>query len=113
LRRNQPELSAYGSYEPLIAEEQHSDNVCVFSWHLNGYSAIIAVPRLIAGLLGGELRMPLGKEFWHNTSLLLPAYLQNTVYQDVLTGMTTAPQGGRFQLADVFSHFPVALLISN
>jgi (1->4)-alpha-D-glucan 1-alpha-D-glucosylmutase len=112
-RRSEPELFANGSYEPLKAEGSHNDHVCAFLRHRNGRSALIAVPRLIAGLLAGETHIPFGKVVWHDTSLVLPTHLQNTTYQDMFTGLTIRPETGRLQLADIYSRFPAALLISN
>jgi (1->4)-alpha-D-glucan 1-alpha-D-glucosylmutase len=113
IRREQPALFSHGSYEPLTAEGQYRDNVCAFARELNGQGMIIVVPRLVAGLLKGETQLPLGKNVWDDTAFVLPEQLQHTAYRDVFTEATITPQAGHLAAADVFSHFPVALLISE
>jgi (1->4)-alpha-D-glucan 1-alpha-D-glucosylmutase len=113
VRREQPTLFSHGSYVPLMAEGQCSEHVCAFAREFDGQRMIVVVPRLVAGLLKGETQMPLGKNVWDDTALLLPEQLRHAAYRDVFTGATIMPQGEHLAAADVFSHFPVALLISD
>ena len=112
LRRDHPELFAYGSYEPLTVEGEYSENVCAFARHLDGQSMIVMVPRLVVARLGGAMHLPVGENVWRDTSALVPDHLQHAAYRDVFSGMTITRQDGKLPLAEIFSRFPVALLIS-
>jgi maltooligosyltrehalose synthase len=70
----------------------------------------------MARLLGGEAgRMPIDHEVWGETALLLPGPLQGANLTNLLSGedIGTPGDNGRLAAADLFCHFPVALLVGT
>jgi len=105
LRRAEPALFREGDYRPLEATGPLSDRVFAFSRAVPGRALICAVPRLVLPLLeagGGAVR-------WEGT-LPLPAGLPGR-WRDAVTGATR--EGAAPPLAELFSDFPVALLVSE
>ena len=112
-RREDPSLFARGTYIPLRAEGPKKRHVCAFARVADGRAVIVAAPVLVVGLTGGATIAPLGAEVWGDTWLRLPGTPGQT-YRDLFTGesLRAARAGGKaaVPLADVFQHFPVALL---
>lgn len=112
-RRERRELFESGGYEGLRAEGRHHEHVFAFRRHLAGRQLLLVVPRLLAPLLPDLDTPPLGARTWDDTRVTLPgdAPLQ---FKDLLTGrcLTASEQDGTtaLALAEVFEHFPVALL---
>lgn len=103
-RRDNPGLFSEGEYLPLAATGTKSDHLFVFARRHKGKSAVVAVPRLIAKLCGTTPE-PLG-DVWGDTTLAVPKGRWRNVFTgEVLTATDALPA------ADVFRHFPVALLM--
>jgi (1->4)-alpha-D-glucan 1-alpha-D-glucosylmutase len=113
-RRENPELFADGTYLPLEAGGEKKDHVIAFSRGYGRREILVAVPRLVAGLTGGEERAPLGKGVWGDTRLLRESQDPGQTYRNLLTGeMISAGAAGKASglgLAEIFAAFPVALL---
>jgi (1->4)-alpha-D-glucan 1-alpha-D-glucosylmutase len=79
--------------------------------------ALVAVPRLPARLAPDPGQPPLGGPVWEETRLLLPDVDPTGRWSHVFTGERLAPteSEGRLSLpaADLFAHFPVALLVAG
>ena len=77
-------------------------------------SAIVAVPRLVAGLTDRREVDPLGEAVWQDTWLLLPNSQKGDQCRNIFTGekLAVEEREGLTGLAasSVFSSFPVALL---
>jgi (1->4)-alpha-D-glucan 1-alpha-D-glucosylmutase len=113
LRQRRTRLFAAGEYLPLEATGEQSDHVCAFA-RLDGAEAVLAVaPRLVAGLTGGEERLPTGA-VWGETRLRLPFEQSGVTYRDVLTGalltVTEGESGPQLALSELLAQLPVALL---
>jgi (1->4)-alpha-D-glucan 1-alpha-D-glucosylmutase len=105
LRRGEPRLFREGDYRPLDADGPLAERVFAFSRAVPGRALVCAVPRLVLAPLeagGGTVR-------WEG-ALSLPAALPPR-WRDAVTGVTR--EGPRIPLADLFSDFPVALLVSE
>ncbi|WP_439624338.1 malto-oligosyltrehalose synthase [Gemmata sp.] len=103
-RRDHPGLFSEGEYAPLAAAGARADHLFAFARTHAGASAVVAVPRLVAKLCGGAAE-PLG-DVWGDTTLAVPAGRWRNVFTgEVLTAADALPA------ADVFRHFPVALLV--
>lgn len=105
-----------GAYTPLQASGSLRPNVCAFARHLEQRWCITVAPRLYTQIARTG-RMPLGKSAWQDTTLPLPAAAPDA-WKDALTGAklptVNGPDGARhLVLADVFKHFPVALLVGT
>jgi (1->4)-alpha-D-glucan 1-alpha-D-glucosylmutase len=115
-RRDNPGLFTTGEYVPVEASGLRRDRVVSFVRQAGNQCALVAVPRLLTGLLEpGE--MPLGPDVWDGTALLLPAVRPSGRWRNLFTGEELRPreQDGQvvLPLAEVFAHFPVALLLAH
>jgi (1->4)-alpha-D-glucan 1-alpha-D-glucosylmutase len=116
-RRAHPGLFSVGSYyaiEPVGAKAEH-----VFSFvrrHLD-HAALAAAPRLVAKLLPNTAALPHDRNIWGDTMLPLPEDLGDRSWHSLFTGqiLTAVTHQGRPALpaAQVFAHFPVALLLDH
>jgi (1->4)-alpha-D-glucan 1-alpha-D-glucosylmutase len=108
-----PDLFARGDYIPLAAEGA-ADHVVAFARRDAENEFIVVVPRLVVGLIGKELRDPIGPKVWGDTRLLLPDAEPGTRYHDIFSGETNKASAGDhgavLPLAEVFAAFPFALL---
>ena len=116
-RRGHAQLFSEGEYIPLATEGAQRKHVVAFARSHANESALVCVPRLIAQLLGSPLRSPLGTEVWSDTLLALPANGAEKQYRNLFTGEVLPvieSNGARsLRLADVFAHFPVAMLVAG
>ena len=98
------------AYSPVLAQSTYSSSS---SSTTQQDKIVVVVPRLLARLIEPP-RLPLGKDLWHDTRLHLAAEDAGRGYRDLFTGksFTVMEFDGvpSLPLADVFSHFPVALL---
>jgi (1->4)-alpha-D-glucan 1-alpha-D-glucosylmutase len=91
----------------------------VFGFHRRqGHgTAIVVVPRLIAGLLAGVHEAPLGEVVWQDTQLLVPGIDPHWDWHNVLTGeaVVFTEHNGEpaLALAQLLGHCPVALLVAQ
>jgi (1->4)-alpha-D-glucan 1-alpha-D-glucosylmutase len=109
-----PALYGEGTYLPLDADGTAADHIVAFARRLGSEEVIVAVPRLVAGLVGRDMRDPIGEEIWSRSRLLLPGAEPGTSYRNILTNevITAVPaeQGASLQMGEVFAHLPFALL---
>ena len=117
LRWEHPELFHYGTYLPLPANGTKAEHVCAFARRFKDRIAIVAVPRLCVGLCGFDPgAKPVGSEVWVDTRVDAPSeHIDETAYRNIFTGECVVPEmhNGNlsFPAANLFSNFPVALLI--
>jgi len=113
-RRDHAQLFAQGDYRPLEAFGEQCAHVGAFSRTHAQASILVAVPRLIVGLMGGEERPPLGSATWGASWLSLPDVQRGARYRNILTGEIVAvaayDEGPGIALGSIFKEFPVALL---
>ncbi len=104
LRRLHPLLFSAGDYQPLEVSGARSQHVCAFARSHEGLSLVVAVPRLVCQLHYADLAPD-----WGDTEVTMPP---NGVWQDVFEGRRLDRQD-RISAADLFRHFPVAVLIGR
>ena len=113
-RRDRQDLFTDGDYVPLNAKGMKSGHICSFMRSFKSDSAVVAVPRLIAGLTGGREAAPFGEAVWKDTWLPLPNSRKGDSYRNIFTGekIVAEERGGLTGLtvASFFQSFPVALL---
>lgn len=104
-------------YIPLEARGAGKENLCLFVRKTPQTKVLVAVPRLVARLIGDTDRPPIGPEIWSDTEIVLPAQARGTKFRNLFTGETvdvlsTDEAGGscRLPVAAVLSQFPVAVL---
>jgi len=114
-RREHRALFAKGSYLPLRAGEEKHKHVVAFVRSLRHAAVIVLAGRFFAQL-EAPASLPIGKDAWGNTEVLLRKQLPTGPYRDVFTGQTVTPvrRNGSFvlPLVEAFSHLPVALLVN-
>lgn len=112
-RRDNRELFLEGDYLPLQAQGSKGRHVLAFTRRAGSKSLIVAVPRLLAGLLSAPDRMPVGEMLWQETFLPLPR-VTGFRFQNVLTGdeVATEERAGTLgmPLSRLFERTPFAAL---
>jgi len=113
-RRRHPDLFAAGDYLPLAVEGSQADHVCAFARRCGETVAVVATPRWLARLAGDGEGLPLGDAVWADTWVAAPEGIDADGYTNVLTGERVVAQtrevGRCFAAADLFRHFPGAVL---
>ena len=112
-RQDRFDLFARGEYEPLMAEGAESRHVIAFARTHGKDAALVVVPRLPAGLTGGD-GPPIGTEVWGETTLVLPRALGKRTWTNAITGRTLGSGGERgLAVGEILATFPVALLMAR
>ena len=115
LRRSEAALFQRGSYVPLRATGEKSEHLVAFARQHEGRTAITAVPRLSAKLLGEDKNSINDGGVWRDTQIEVPASAASC-YHNAFTGECIAVTTNRsYQLpaSTLFRNFPVALLMSE
>jgi (1->4)-alpha-D-glucan 1-alpha-D-glucosylmutase len=116
VRRDNPGLFAAGEYVPLQLAGNGPEYAIGFVRRQGERYAVVIVPRLLTHLVTKENGLPLGREAWGEQSLLWPDLPAPAELHNIFTGERLALSAWegqlRLPLADVFGHFPVALLLS-
>ena len=116
-RRDHPGLFGAGEYTPIAVDGPNAEHLFAFVRRAGGIQALIAVPRLVAGLTSDPDRPPLGHEVWQETRLVLTGVAPDTRWRNLFTGevLSAEVRDGQPSLAaaDVFASFPVALLLDE
>lgn len=111
-RRAYQHLYRAGTYVPLSAEGEASENVLAYAQTKeNEPWAITVVPRLMAQRHFPEDRLT-DSDFWGETILRLPDNAP-TRWHNIFTGQDVEANDLRIPLADHLGAFPVALLVSQ
>jgi len=118
-RREHPELLGIGEYLPRSGGGAKADHMFAFARRAGDRCAVVAVPRLIAGLAPDPAaRPPLGEAVWEDTRLDLSELDTDpgVCWCNVFTGEVLAAENRNGQLslpaAELFAHFPVAVLLN-
>jgi (1->4)-alpha-D-glucan 1-alpha-D-glucosylmutase len=115
-RRAAPDLFREGDYVPLKATGPGAEHVCAFARRRGDRAAVTVVPRLTAALTENGFRLPLGREVWGETRVVLPSSGLDGPATNQFTGTMLHPEprpGGRaLALGELLADFPVALLAS-
>jgi (1->4)-alpha-D-glucan 1-alpha-D-glucosylmutase len=110
-RREQRRVLEDGTYQPLQADGTRAEHVFAFARAMEGATVIVVVPRLVATLQPDADTPPTGERVWGDTVLRLPDSAP-CCFRQVLTDERIRTAGDRrtLRLAEVFAHFPVAVL---
>jgi (1->4)-alpha-D-glucan 1-alpha-D-glucosylmutase len=119
-RQQQPSLFEQGEYLPLAVAGAKAGHIIAFARKLDGASAIIIAPRLIATLLNDADLPPLGAKIWGDTHVLFP-YDSGEGCQNVFTGKDVELMPAddhstgqrKITVSDALAEFPVALCLLN
>lgn len=113
LRREFPSLFAEGAYAPLEAAGPSSRNVVAYARVASDRAVIVIAPRLALGLLEGAALPLIGADRWRGTTVALPEALAGMRWRNALVDDAAPTGGGRIELAQALSAFPVGLLVSD
>jgi (1->4)-alpha-D-glucan 1-alpha-D-glucosylmutase len=109
-RRAHAELMVEGSYTALEPQGPAADHLVAFARRDRSGTLLAVVPRLVAPLVGDDRPVPLGREAWGSTSIVLPEGIDASTYRHLLTGDRVDVTAPHVQVASVFQTSPVALL---
>jgi (1->4)-alpha-D-glucan 1-alpha-D-glucosylmutase len=113
-RRAAADLFRRGAYVPLQAKGAHRAHLCAFARQGDGRAVLTVVPRLTARLTDNGTRLPLGRDRWADTWLLVPPDLGAGPWRNLFTGVEAEPSnsqaGTALPVGEILSDFPVALL---
>lgn len=116
-RRNNRKLFESGEYLPLEAGGEKSYHVCAFTRRTEDSALIVIVPRYFTKLIQKPEELPVGKDIWNDSFIIIPFENPGTHYHNLFTGerMTILDLNGAtvFYLDVVFSNFPVALMVRD
>jgi (1->4)-alpha-D-glucan 1-alpha-D-glucosylmutase len=104
-RAEWPEFYAGADYQRLPAAGARAGHILAFRRARGEDALIVAVPRLLAPLTGGE-NPPLGQAFWNNTSLSAG----EGRCRDIITGVELAFGEEGLRAGELFSVLPIAVL---
>ena len=114
-RREQSQLFLKGKYLPVSARGTHQESVFAFARRLRSTWALIVVPRFTTRLSTAPT-MPLGKDTWCDTALLLPQGAPRewtNLLAQAQCGCTNESEVPTLALSEIFREVPVALLTAN
>lgn len=113
-RRKNRELFERGEYLPLEVMGERADNVCAFARRIGTQRVIVSVPRYFTKLIPQAEDLPLGKQVWGDSYIVVPISEPGARYLNIFTGETltarTFKEATALQLSDVFFSFPVSVL---
>ncbi|WP_119459236.1 malto-oligosyltrehalose synthase [Rhodospirillaceae bacterium SYSU D60014] len=117
LRNGHPELFRSGGYRPLTVTGPQADHICAFAREGTDATIIVAVPRLLAKLMGEPDGLRPGCVDWADTAVGCPSPWNGHDLRAVLTGerLTASANDEQSLLpAEVlFANFPVAVLVAT
>jgi (1->4)-alpha-D-glucan 1-alpha-D-glucosylmutase len=104
-RAEAPTLYAEGGYEPLVASGAAGSHIVGFMRRQGADTLVVAVPRLLGRTVDKET-VPIGPEFWGDTTLPLPW----AKWRDVVTGARVETGSSPHRVAELFSTLPILVL---
>jgi (1->4)-alpha-D-glucan 1-alpha-D-glucosylmutase len=112
-RRRHRGLYDRGAYHPLTVEGSRARNVVAFARSLDGETSITIVGRLLASLAPNR-SLPLGEAAWGDTRIILPPFMPQGAYREIVTNDVVEPDGGQppssLRVSRAFANLPVAVL---
>jgi len=114
VRRENRSLFESGRYLPLAAEGTCQEHVCAYERSANNSSVLVVVPRFCSRLTAAGTRLPMGREAWQDTRIILPFETAESSFRNIFTGevLNIEQHDNRLSLAleNLLSAYPVALL---
>jgi (1->4)-alpha-D-glucan 1-alpha-D-glucosylmutase len=117
LRRRLSSLFLEGKYVPLEIATEVSAGAVAFARVHGDRAVLFAAPRLWAALSADPAFLPLGRECWQGSRILMPPELAGRTFQDELTGAEVKPLFADgvwwIELGDAFAALPVGILVAH
>jgi (1->4)-alpha-D-glucan 1-alpha-D-glucosylmutase len=115
LRQQQPDLFQQGEYIPLAVEGAKAKHVVAFARKSGTTTALVVVPRLVAGLLNDIDLPPIGPRVWDDTHVLLPFPSISEKCRNAFTGevldLQKTDEYAKIDVSKALAEFPVALYL--
>ena len=118
-RRENDPLYSQGAYRSIEPEGLCKGNLIVYTRSFGGRTLLVVAPRLVARLMGEDGSIvPIGREVWGDTRIVIPDSAEIRTFRDVLTSATYTPAsadgfGLSMDVGELFQSLPLALLISE
>jgi (1->4)-alpha-D-glucan 1-alpha-D-glucosylmutase len=112
LRRRFSQLFLYGDYIPFSVQGQRSAQVVALGRQYGRDAVIAIVPRLTAKVTTPLSPLPLGKDCWKDTTVILTGIFQQRRYRNLFTGEGLNTETN-VSLSEEFGLLPVSLLIAE
>jgi hypothetical protein len=111
LRKQWPDVFQRGEYLPLTVQGARADQIVAFIRKSDNASVLVAVPRLVASLLGDSNLPPIGSKVWEDTNILVPVCGSCETFRNAFTGeVIDLPKAdAKIAVSELLSHFPAAL----
>jgi (1->4)-alpha-D-glucan 1-alpha-D-glucosylmutase len=113
-RKENYQLFMDGIYVPLIGDGDLKDHICAFARQREEKVVLVIVPRFLTRLIKSIEEMPLGREVWGDSRIVIPDEIVGEKFHNIFTGETiqTIQKDGQGVLAlgEILAHFPVAML---
>ncbi len=103
-------LFADGAYVPLTITGARRDHLCAFARQAGDQVAVVAAPRLVVGLAGGDEQAPLGEKIWQDTRLHLPKGRYRDWFTGAIIPATEREGGWGLPAGQALASVPAALL---
>ncbi len=112
-KENHP-LFLEGAYVPIMEGGDFNEHVCAFARRKEEKAILIVVPRFLSRLLNSAEGLPLGKQVWGESRIVISDEIPGDQFRDIFTGQTIQAvdhNGDKaLPLGEIFAHFPVAML---
>ncbi len=110
-RKEWPHVFQQGDYFPLTVQGAKASHIVAFVRKLESECVLVAVPRMVASLLGDSDVPPIGVKVWEDTQILLPSCVRGEQHRNAFTGESTVRGKSETNIAvsELFQHFPAAL----
>jgi (1->4)-alpha-D-glucan 1-alpha-D-glucosylmutase len=112
-RNQNPKLFMEGAYIPLVGDGDRKEHVCAFARQGEGKAVLVIVPRFLTHLIQMD-ELPLGKETWGDSWLVIPheiaAYQFNNIFSGETIGLVERDGKSMLPLDQIFVNFPVGML---
>ncbi len=112
-RKHWPQVFQQGEYLPLTVQGARANHVVAFMRRFETTNVLVVVSRMIANMLGDRDLLPMGREIWEDTEILLPFSTSPGGYRNALTGEAKdfSKQGAKIAVSELLAYFPVALCL--
>lgn len=113
-RKNTRKVFEGGEYLPLEIKGDKANNVCSFSRKSGDSIALVVAPRFFTRIIQQPESLPLGKDVWQDSFVILPFEEAGMKYRNIFTGeivATISYEGATIiYLSEMFVNFPIALM---
>lgn len=108
-RKEHKALFAAGTYVPVDVTGPGADSVVAYVRQLEGITMLVAVPRLVSGLVGQA--DVIDSAIWAGTSVALPDGTSTGEWRDIVSGETVVAGNDEIELETLFARMPVSVLV--